>query len=146
MTPWIVGAVLALAVGLLTSGFGLDRDRALYPVVQIVVATYYVLFAAIGASSQVLVLEVLVALAFLALAVLGFRVSLWMVAVGLAGHGVFDLFHGSVISNPGVPTWWPPFCMTYDVAAAAFLAWLLQKGRVRAAPFDTRPRGRLEPR
>jgi hypothetical protein len=47
--------------------------------------------------------------------------------------GVFDLVHAAVISNPGVPGWWPAFCLTYDVTAAAYLAWLLTSGRVRAA-------------
>jgi hypothetical protein len=41
--------------------------------------------------------------------------------------------HGAVISNPGVPHWWPPFCLTYDVAAAGYLAWLIVSRRARAA-------------
>jgi hypothetical protein len=131
MVPLIIGAVLALAVGLFTSGWGMDRDRALYPVVMMVIAAYYVLFAAMGASTQVLLLEVFVAAAFVAAAVFGFRVSLWVVAVALAAHGMLDLVHDRVIPNPGVPMWWPPFCMAYDVVAAAYLAWLLKRGRVR---------------
>jgi hypothetical protein len=39
----------------------------------------------------------------------------------LAAHGVFDLWHGEIIANPGVPTWWPMFCSAYDVTAAGFL-------------------------
>ena len=34
-----VGALLAIAVGLMATGTGLDRDRAFYPVVTIVVAS-----------------------------------------------------------------------------------------------------------
>jgi hypothetical protein len=67
------------------------------------------------------------------LAVLGFRTSLWVVAAALGGHGVFDLVHGTVISNPGVPHWWPAFCLTYDVAAAGYLACLMISRRTRAA-------------
>jgi hypothetical protein len=129
----IVGAVLALAVGLLTRGCGLDRDRALYPIVTIVIASYYALFAVMGASTQTLVLEALAGAAFLALAVLGLRSSLWVVVVALAAHGFFDLVHARAISNPGVPDWWPRFCLTFDVTAAGYLAWLLRSGRVRAA-------------
>ena len=129
--PLFVGAALALAVGLFTSGWGMDRDRALYPTFMMVIALLYVLFAAMGASTHVLLLEVLVGAAFIAAAVIGFRVSLWVVAVALAAHGIMDLFHNRVIPNPGVPTWWPAFCMAYDVVAAAYLAWLLRRGRVR---------------
>jgi hypothetical protein len=129
----LVGAVLALAAGLLGRGSGLDHDRAFYPTLTIGVASYYALFAVLGASTQALVLEALVGLVFLALAVLGFRSSLWVVAAALAMHGIFDFVHGKAISNPGVPGWWPLFCGTFDVTAAGYLAWLLKTGRIRAA-------------
>jgi len=128
----LVGALLAFSVGLFATGLGLDRDRAFYPVVTIVIASYYALFAVMGASTHALVLESLVCAVFLAVAVAGFRWSLWVVVVALAAHGIFDLTHAAVISNPGVPNWWPEFCLAFDVTAAAYLAWLLKSGRVRA--------------
>lgn len=126
------GIVLALVVGVFTSAVRLDRDRALYPVVTIVVASYYALYAVMGDSSRALLVETLVALVFVACAVWGFRRSLWITAAALAGHGVFDLVHGGFIANPGVPAFWPPFCLGYDVMAGAYLAWLLGSGRVSA--------------
>jgi hypothetical protein len=129
----LVGAVLAFAVGLFATTSGLDRDRAFYPVLTIVVAHYYALFAVMGASTHALLLESLVCAVFLAVAVTGSRWSLWVVVVALAAHGIFDLTHAAVISNPGVPSWWPEFCLTYDLTAAAYLAWLLKSGRIRAA-------------
>jgi hypothetical protein len=128
----LVGAFLALAVGLLATIVGLDRDRGFYPTVTIVIASYYSLFAIMGASTSALLLESLVAAAFLAAAVSGFRSSLWLVVIALAAHGVFDLAHGAFISNPGVPAWWRDFCLSYDVAAAGYLAWMLQSGRTPA--------------
>jgi hypothetical protein len=127
-----VGAVLAIVVGVFGTGVGLDRDRAFYPVVMIVIACLYGLFAILGGSTQALVLDLLAGLVFIAAAVWGFKSSLWIVAAALAAHGVFDLVHGDVISNPGVPAWYPAFCFTFDVVFAAYLAWLLQSGRVRA--------------
>ncbi len=128
---FLIGAGLAIGAGFLGRTSGLDRDRAFYPTVLIVVALYYVLFAAMGASTRAIVLESLVAGAFAAAAVVGFRSSLWIAALGLAAHGVFDYFHGGIIVNPGVPAWWPAFCGTYDVTAAGVLAWLVKSGRVR---------------
>jgi hypothetical protein len=128
----VVGALLAYAVGLFATGIGLDRDRAFYPVVTIIIASYYALFAVMGASPHALVLESLVGTVFLAAAVWGFKSSLWSVVAALAAHGIFDLGHDTVISNPGVPSWWPQFCLTYDVTLAAYLAWLLRSGRLRA--------------
>ena len=43
--PYVIGAVLALSAGLFAMWVGLDRDRAFYPTVMIVIALYYVLFA-----------------------------------------------------------------------------------------------------
>ena len=129
----LVGTFLAFAVGLLATASGLDRDRAFYPTVTIVIASFYALFAVMGASTHALVLESLVGAVFLAVAVAGFRSSLWVVVAALAAHGIFDFVHGRVIANPGVPSWWPAFCLTYDLTAAAYLAWLLGSGRIRAA-------------
>ena len=126
----LVGAFLALAVGaLLGTGVGLDRDRAFYPTVAAVVASYYVLFAAMADSTYALLVETAVAGVFLAVAMAGFRGSLWLAVAALAGHGVFDAIHGRLIVNPGVPVWWPAFCGAYDVVAAAYLAFLLLRPR-----------------
>lgn len=131
--PLLVGGFLAIAVGLFATLSGLDRDRAFYPTVTIVIASYYALFAVMGAATGPLLVESLVAAGFLALATLGFRSSLWIVVLALGAHGAFDLVHGLVITNPGVPGWWPAFCLTYDATAAAYLAWRIGSGRIRAA-------------
>jgi hypothetical protein len=125
----VVGLVLPLVIGVFGTRTGLDRDRAFYPVVMIVIALLYVLYAAIGNSSQALVVDGMIALAFIAAAVVGFKRSLWIVAAALATHGVMDLFHASLVQNPGVPAWWPAFCGAYDVMAAGYLGWLIKAGR-----------------
>jgi hypothetical protein len=128
---YFVGGVLAVVVSLFARLVGLDRDRAFYPTVLIVVGALYVLFAVMG-GPQALLIELGVMIVFVLAAVGGFRVNLWLAVAGLAGHGVFDLFHRHVIANPGVPEWWPAFCMSYDVAAAGCLAWLLSRRYTRA--------------
>ena len=130
---FLIGAVLALSVGLLATFTGLDRDRAFYPTVMVVIATYYALFAVMGGSPQALGFESIVIVAFLGATIAGFKHSLWLVVAALAAHGVFDFFHGHLIANPGLPAWWPQFCLAYDVVAAAYLATLLSRSKVRAA-------------
>lgn len=129
---YLVGLFLALAVSASSTLIGFDRDRALYPAIMIVIASYYCLFAVMGGSGQALLFEFLAAAAFVGVSVIGFRRNLWLVAGALFAHGVFDLFHGHIVANPGVPGWWPMFCLTYDVVAAAYLAWLLKRSRVSA--------------
>jgi hypothetical protein len=129
----LIGVVLAIAIGLLGRTARFDRDRSFYCVVTIIVASYYVLFAVMGGSGTALVTELLVGALFLVAAVAGMRWSLWIAVAALAAHGGLDSFHARVIDDAGVPSWWPPFCFAYDVTAAAYLAWLLKSGRLRAA-------------
>ena len=68
-----------------------------------------------GGSHPALVVESGAATTFVVLAIVGFKYSLWLVVAALAPHGALDVVHGQVIANPGVPAWWPPFCLTYDV-------------------------------
>jgi hypothetical protein len=119
---YLIGVILALAVAGFATLIGLDRGRAFYPTVLIVVASYYVLFAVMGASGRTLGMEIAVASGFCLLAVLGFKMKFWLVAAALVGHGAFDFVHHLFIDNPGVPQWWPGFCLAFDGIAGAWLA------------------------
>ena len=120
-----IGVAAATAVGIFASVIGFDKERSFYPVVLIVIAALYLLFAVMAGSTDSLVAEAVPALGFVAIAALGFRKTPWLVVAGLALHGVFDFFHHTVITNPGVPAWWPGWCLSYDVVAAAYLAALI---------------------
>ena len=122
---YVIGLALALAVCLFALLSGFDRSRAFYPTMVLVVASFYILFAVMANSRSALLWECLVAAAFFVLAVIGFKKSLWVIAVALAGHGLFDFLLHRLIQNPGVPLWWPGFCGAFDVLAGAFLATLL---------------------
>jgi hypothetical protein len=125
--PYLIGFGLSVGVAVLARIVGFDRDRAFYPAVLMVVASYYVLFAAMSQSMQTVLVESVLAAGFVGLAILGFKKSAWIVAAGLAGHGIFDAFHSVLLTNPGVPPWWPAFCGAFDVGAGAWLTWLLQR-------------------
>ncbi|HEY3454425.1 MAG TPA: hypothetical protein VGK64_07455 [Bryobacteraceae bacterium] len=124
---YMIGVGLAVVVCAFAMLAGFDRDRVFYPMLVTVIATYYILFAAIGNSAPAIVRESLIAGVFLALAVAGFKMNLWLIVAALAGHGVFDFFHHLFIQNPGVPVWWPRFCLSFDVLAGGFLAMLLMR-------------------
>lgn len=132
--PYLVGIVLSLGVALFARCVGFDRDRAFYPTVLMVVASTYVLFAAMSASVHTVLVESVVMTVFVMAAVAGFKSSAWVVVAALAGHGVLDALHGHVVENAGVPAWWPAFCMAYDLAAAGGLAWVIRHHRQQHAP------------
>jgi uncharacterized membrane protein HdeD (DUF308 family) len=137
---YLVGVILGLVVGVFAATSGFDRDRAFYPTVLIVIASYYSLFAVMGASRySTLAIEIAVGLVFSVFAVLGFKKSMWLAAAGIAGHGFFDFFvHHALVTNPGMPVWWPGFCGTIDFVISGWLAsqlWKAPKTERREEPL-----------
>jgi len=136
---YLIGVGLALVVCAFAMLAGFDRDRVFYPTLLAVIATYYILFAVMGNSTLALAIESAVAGTFLVLAVAGFKRSLWLVVAALAGHGVFDFFHQLFIQNPGVPMWWPGFCLSFDILAGSFLACAADAAfRIRTGDLELR--------
>jgi len=125
MTPFIVGIFLAIAVGLFAHVVGYDRDRSFYAAVLTVVGALYVLFTVVAGGGHELVAELAFFGLFATLAAVGFRSNLWIVAAGLALHGLFDFTRHWFLAERGIPLWWPAFCGSYDLVAALGLAWLL---------------------
>ena len=130
MLAFLIGIACALAVGVYGTFTGLDRERAFYPTALVVIASYYILFAVTSGSLSALGPELVIFALFAAVAAWGFRRDLRVVIVGLVAHAVMDFFHGGIVVNPGVPSWWPAWCAAYDLAAPAYLAVLVWRGRV----------------
>jgi len=47
--------------------------------------------------------------------------ALWLL------HGLFDLVHGRLITNTGVPGWYPIWCFMVDVVIGSYLLWLSRR-------------------
>ena len=136
---YAVGIILALGAGVLGTAAAMERDRAYYAVILIVVATYYDLFAVIGGDMHTLSVEVAITAGFIALAVVGFKTSQWVIVAGLLGHTTLDFVHVHVVDNSGMPVWWPAFCGTYDAVAAFYLAWRLLAAGARNTALQMQP-------
>jgi len=139
---YLIGVGLGIAVCVFAAAVGFDRERVFYPTLVPVVATYYILFAVMGNSMLALGWECLVAGAFFVSAVVGFKKNLWLIAAALIGHGAFDFFHHLLIHNPGVPSWWPGFCLSFDILAGAFLVMLLMRRPNFASKAEFHRRGK----
>src|SRR4029450_11446082 len=99
LLPFVVGIVLSAVVAVFARQVGLDRDRAFYPTVMIVIGFYYGLLGGVGGGGETVLLECVVMSLFAIAAVVGFKSNTWIVVAALAGHGVFDTFHGYVLEN-----------------------------------------------
>ena len=129
-----IGLVLALLSAGIAALVKFD-GRTFYATVLIAIASYYALFAVMAGSMRAVMLESLIMTVFIALAVVGFRRSSLVLALGLCAHGVLDLVHGRILTNPGVPEWWPSFCMAYDVAVALALIAFRTRAAAPNLPF-----------
>jgi hypothetical protein len=112
-----VGAVLGAAIFWLARRLHMSAQSAFYPTVLIAIASYYVVFAVISATSSALALELTVASGFLCLALLGHHRGYPGLSAGaILLHGVYDLLHEPLgLSHTGVPSWWPVFCGVLDL-------------------------------
>ena len=77
---YMVGILLAMSVSIFARMVGLDRDRAFYPTVLVVVASCYDLFGVMGGSTQALLAEASMTVVFLVTVVIGFKRNLWIIA------------------------------------------------------------------
>jgi hypothetical protein len=55
---YLIGVMLSLAVVGLATVVGFDRDPTFYPTLLIVIASYYALFAVMGASGSTQIVEI----------------------------------------------------------------------------------------
>jgi hypothetical protein len=124
---YLIGIIIALIVCAFGTIAGFDKDRSFYPTILTVIASYYLLFAAMAGTRHVLALELIPFAIFVTIAVSGSRRWHWLVAFGLMAHGGFDLLHGRLIDNPGVPEWWPRFCFAFDFTAGFCLLYRLSR-------------------
>jgi hypothetical protein len=113
--PVVIGLLLAVGIATLARFTRFDEDRSFYSTILVIIASYYVLFAVLGGSRHALGWELVIAVVFSTVAIIGALVLPALVGIGIIAHGLFDLVHDVLITNSGVPTWWPSFCGSIDV-------------------------------
>jgi hypothetical protein len=136
LVPVVVGILLAVGVAVLGKFTRFDQDRSFYSTVLVIVASYYVLFAVLGGSGHSLIKELVAAVAFSIVAIVGALYLPTLVGIGIAAHGLFDLVHDGLIENSGVPTWWPVFCASIDVMLGLWVI-MLTRSRLHHTAIDS---------
>lgn len=120
MRLWIeivLGGLAALGFIAWARRRGARGELTLYAWGLAVAALIYVGFS-LGAGGTDLGLELLGVAIYGVLAWLGWRHAPWLLAVGWAGHVIWDLaLHG--VATPHVPGWYPGACLGFDLLVAA---------------------------
>lgn len=115
--------VLGLAVLTCLVGYSLSWYKALdfFAVILVLIAGVYIGFAIEDGRRNKLVVEVAVALGFVALVLLGMWKWPWLIPAGYFLHGVWDLLHHPLKIGARVRKWYPPACIAYDWLVGAFV-------------------------
>ena len=92
-----------------------------YALGLVVIAPVYIGFAVADGRRTVLAVEIGVASMFVIIAAAAVTGTPWLLVVGLAGHGLKDLWQHRTqfVANT---KWWPPFCLVVDFVVAAIIA------------------------
>ena len=118
--PLLAGLAFGGAtIGVLRAN-SIASDRATGPILLAAIALFYPVFAVEPETGAEVAMPVAIALGFLGVAVLGHARDLWIVALAIAGHGLFDLAAHALSDGPA-PRWWGPFCAGFDVVLGAWL-------------------------
>ena len=129
----VIEALMGAAVGVLTIVIArfIRGERWLYALGLLVLPGLYALFAlrvdepAVGIKEMVYGVPWVVA--GLVFAFVSVRRSAVVVGASWLLHGLYDLVHSQLITNTGVPGWYPIFCFVVDVVVGAYLLWLSRR-------------------
>jgi hypothetical protein len=92
-----------------------------YSLGLVLIASVYIGFAVADGRPRVIAVESSVASIFVVIAAVAVTGSVWLVVIGLTGHGLKDLWQHRrrFVANT---RWWPPFCLVVDWVSAATIA------------------------
>lgn len=85
------------------------------------IAGVYLGFSVIDGRVRSIILESTVLAVFFALAIIGLKYSLLILAFGYFAHGVWDCLHHPKLITTKIAPWYPPFCAVYDWAITGFI-------------------------
>jgi hypothetical protein len=129
----VIEALLGAAVGILAIFLAriIRGQRWLYSIGLLVLPSLYALFALHAGEQAVGLKEMLYGVPFLVAGLVFAFVSVRHSAVVVGAfwmlHGVYDLTHSRLLTNPGVPRWYPVWCCSVDVVIGAYLLWLSRR-------------------
>jgi hypothetical protein len=125
--PVLWGVVFGAIQAASPLGFWWLDPATVYGLSLTLIAAVYIGFAVADGRPAAIAVEAGIAGVFVVVAAAGVTGPAWLLVVGLAGHGVKDLWQHRrhFVANT---RWWPPFCLVVDWVAAAILVVLIAAG------------------
>jgi len=125
--PITWGAVVGVIMAASPIGIWWLNPATVYALGLILIASVYIGFSVADGRWKVIAVECGVASAFVVIAAAAVTGPAWLIVIGLAGHGLKDLWQHRTqfVVNT---RWWPPFCVVVDWVAAAIVAIAITAG------------------
>lgn len=129
----MIEAFMGVAAGVLTivTARVIRGQRWLYSLGLLVLPGLYAFFALRAGDTAVGVKEMVYGIPFVVAGLVFASVSIRRSAVVVGAfwilHGLYDLVHGQLITNAGVPAWYPVWCFSVDIVVGAYLLWLSRR-------------------
>jgi hypothetical protein len=125
--PIICGAVVGVIQAISPLGFWWLAPKTVYALGLTLIAAVYIGFSVADGRWKVIAAESSVAGFFVVIAAVSVGGSAWLLVLGLAGHGLKDVWQHRTqfVRNT---RWWPPFCSTVDWVAAGILTTAILMG------------------
>ena len=104
------------------------------------IAFIYVGFSLKNNTVSSVVLEVLVAVGFYFIAIIGYSKNNYLIAFGIVLHGIWDIcHHNALFVGTDIPGYWPLYCLVTDIICAIyfFLVFKRQKNKINQIFFKT---------
>ena len=125
--PVVFGVVVGAIQAASPLGFWWLEPKTVYALGLTLIAAVYIGFSVADGRWQVIAVESGVAGVFVMIAAASVSGSAWLLVLGLAGHGLKDLWQHRTqfVRNT---RWWPPFCATVDWVVAGILTTAILMG------------------
>jgi hypothetical protein len=129
----VIEALIGAAIGVLTILFArfIRGERWLYSLGLLTLPGLYAFFALQAGEQAVGVKEMIYGAPYVVVglffAFVSVRQSAVVVGVFWLLHGLYDLVHSQLITNTGVPRWYPIFCFVVDAVIGSYLLWLSRR-------------------
>lgn len=125
--PAVCGGAVGVIQAMSPLAFWWLEPRIVYALGLTLIAAVYIGFSVADGRWHVIAIETSVAASFVLVAAVSVTGSAWLLVLGLAGHGLKDLWQHRThfVRNT---RWWPPFCATVDWVAAGILTGALLMG------------------
>lgn len=121
----VVGIVIIILTQLLSKYF---TTKLMAATILVAIAFIYIGYALKGNPVSLIIVEVIVALMFYFLAIIGYIRNSELIAYGIMLHGVWDILHhnGWLVATD-IPGYWPSFCLIVDIIDGLYFLFIFKR-------------------